>query len=324
MRIDNRNFNTMLQANNRNQRSVKNFQQTMLNYRLTNVGKSIFTSRDEFSFANLQSGRLQNLEPTPDEYRRAIQQEKEHLLVTGSSTITSADSTVTKLAKLQIIADNADYTGMSSEEIYAAIWQRYNEAFDGNMPAIYTHIVGGWEWQVIGNQYASEFPNDFYHQEILEKTGVSFDDPKFSKIRAQYRFESASNFLGYAGMDNAEKEAAIIKKYSGGKTVLDFVNMQGEFIITGIIDAKIGSNSGDYVNAASDQLKYSIFGEDVWRFTIYQQDWNAVLFNEFDARSYYADLKGWINSATYSNFTFDIQGFLNRVVDELMNKLLEY
>lgn len=107
MRIDNRNFNTMLQANNRNQRSVKNFQQTMLNYRLTNVGKSIFTSRDEFSFANLQSGRLQNLEPTPDEYRRAIQQEKEHLLVTGSSTITSADSTVTKLAKLQIIADNA-------------------------------------------------------------------------------------------------------------------------------------------------------------------------------------------------------------------------
>ena len=125
-------------------------------------------------------------------------------------------------------------------------------------------------------------------------------------------------------MDNAEKEVAIIKKYSGGKTVLDFVNMQGEFIITGIIDAKIGSNSGDYVNAASDQLKYSIFGEDVWRFTIYQQDWNAVLFNEFDARSYYADLKDWINSATYSNFTFDIQGFLNRVVDELMNKLLEY
>ena len=173
MRIDNRNFNTMLQANNRNQRSVKNFQQTMLNYRLTNVGKSIFTSRDEFSFANLQSGRLQNLEPTPDEYRRAIQQEKEHLLVTGSSTITSADSTVTKLAKLQIIADNADYTGMSSEEIYAAIWQRYNEAFDGNMPAIYTHIVGGWEWQVIGNQYASDFPNDLYHQEILEKTRVS-------------------------------------------------------------------------------------------------------------------------------------------------------
>ena len=50
-------------------------------------------------------------------------------------------------------------------------------------------------------------------QEILEKTGVSFDDPKFSKVRTQYRFEEASNFLGYAGMNTAEKEAAIIKKY---------------------------------------------------------------------------------------------------------------
>jgi hypothetical protein len=65
--------------------------------RLTNVGKSIFAKRELF-LANLDLGKLTNLEPTPDEYRRATQQEKEHLLATGSSPITSADSTVTKLA----------------------------------------------------------------------------------------------------------------------------------------------------------------------------------------------------------------------------------
>lgn len=329
MKIENRNFNTMLQPNSRNQRSVKNFQQSMLECQLTDVGKSIFAGRDIFSLANLESGKLKNNELTPEQYREAIKLEKEHLLATGSSPITSADSTVTKLAKLQIISDNADYTGMSSEEIYADIWQRYNNAFNGNLPAIVSIMAGGWEWEVINNQYASEFSNSFYRQverqEILEKTGVSFDDPKFSKVRTQYRFEEASNFLGYAGMNTAEKEAAIIKKYSGGKTVLDFLNMQGELINTGVIDAKMGpGNILDYINAASGQLKCSIFGEDVWRFTVEQRDWNAVLFNEFDTRSYYADLKGWINSATYSNYTFNIQGLLNNVVDELMNKLLEY
>ena len=76
---------------------------------------------------------------------------------------------ITGTSVLQIIADNADYTGMSSEEIYAEIWQRYNTAFDGNMPAIYSYLVGGWEWQVIGNQYASEFSNIVY---LAEAFGV--------------------------------------------------------------------------------------------------------------------------------------------------------
>lgn len=61
-------------------------------------------------------------------------------------SVTASNATHAKLKRLREINEQADYTGMSPEEIYETIWNRYNEAFDGNMIAITACIAGPAEW----------------------------------------------------------------------------------------------------------------------------------------------------------------------------------
>lgn len=67
--------------------------------------------------------------------------------------VTVSNATHAKLKKLREINEQADYTGMSPEEIYKTIWDRYNEAFDGNMMAITACIAGPAEWSPVNNQF---------------------------------------------------------------------------------------------------------------------------------------------------------------------------
>ena len=69
----------------------------------------------------------------------------------GSVTVSNA--TQAKLKQLAELDAQADYTGMSPDEIYAEIWNRYNEAFDGNMIAILGCVAGPSEWGEIGYQF---------------------------------------------------------------------------------------------------------------------------------------------------------------------------
>lgn len=67
-----------------------------------------------------------------------------------------SNETSVKLKQLAEINLQADYTGMSPEEILSTIWNRYDEAFDGNMVAITACIAGPGEWSAINNQFVYE------------------------------------------------------------------------------------------------------------------------------------------------------------------------
>ena len=71
---------------------------------------------------------------------------------TYSSGTTVSSATHAKLKQLAELNAQADYAGMSPDEIHAEIWNRYDEAFDGNMIAIRGCVAGPSERGEIGYQ----------------------------------------------------------------------------------------------------------------------------------------------------------------------------
>ena len=51
------------------------------------------------------------------------------------------------------------------EEILSTIWNRYDEAFDGNMVAITACIAGPGEWSAINNQFVYEINDHITSQQ---------------------------------------------------------------------------------------------------------------------------------------------------------------
>ena len=72
---------------------------------------------------------------------------------TYSSGTTVSSATHAKLKQLAELNAQAGYAGMSPDEIYAEIWNRYDEAFDGNMIAIRGCVAGPSERGEIGYQF---------------------------------------------------------------------------------------------------------------------------------------------------------------------------
>lgn len=139
----------------------------------------------------------------------------------SSIPIFSTDSTEVKLEKLQKIAEQSDYTGMSYSEIYTTIWNRYDRAFDGNLSAILSLAgPGPTSWVDIFNQFNTETGKevitplfqDFVDQGLLEK-GEWYDRDDTYVMQCLSDIKSAP--LGYSGMSFEEKEAAILEKYKG-------------------------------------------------------------------------------------------------------------
>ena len=96
---------------------------------------------------------------------------------TYSSGITVSNATCAKLKQLAELDTQADYTGMSPDEIYAEIWNRYDKAFDGNMIAIRGCVAGPSEWGEIGYQFYTEVTRHIFNPAINAawKEGVELD-----------------------------------------------------------------------------------------------------------------------------------------------------
>jgi len=136
-------------------------------------------------------------------------------------TINSTDSVEVKLTKLQEIAENTQYPGMTGTEIYKTIWDRYNDAFGGNMSAILSGLASFDEWNKISSQFRKEINSSYPVDRTLHHA-------------------AHAAILGYDGMSPNEIEAAIAKKYEGKNSVLDFLNMYGELRNAGVLDSKLG------------------------------------------------------------------------------------
>ena len=113
----------------------------------------------------------------------------------GSVTVSNA--TQAKLKQLAEIDRQADYTGMSPEEIYAEIWNRYDEAFGGDMIAIKGYIAGPAEWCVVNNQFCDEVTRHIFNPAINAawKEGLELDGRPYT----EWTYEEKPPWTVHAG-----------------------------------------------------------------------------------------------------------------------------
>lgn len=254
----------------------------------------------------------------------------------GSATdIRPGDSAQVKLAKLQQMAEEADYTGMSYGEIYTAIWNRYDQAFDGNWASIdaFNQIMGPVDGYAADQQFHAEIQRNIsipLKLEFKEETGIDvrvwtkegwpqhnrdmqayceYVVSKYGNLRAQA--------LGYGDMTTEEMEQAIYKKYEGKHTLRDFLNMQGELFHSGVMTDKLGTDGMfAYWKVMDEQLTRTYFFDDYMNVTdISQARWDAVLDGKFDAHAFASDMRETVKNSSWS---FDMEKAINKGIDYLL------
>lgn len=161
--------------------------------------------------------------------------------------VTVSNATHAKLKKLGEINEQADYTGMSPEEIYKTIWDRYNEAFDGNMMAITACIAGPAEWGPVNNQFHVEITQHIINPEIRaarEADGGARDYEDYHTAACQLAGKAFMKVMGWDGMSYEQMEVSIKEKYAGKNTNRDFLMMQSELERSGVLYHRMGYDNG--------------------------------------------------------------------------------
>lgn len=245
------------------------------------------------------------------------------------NAILPTDSVQVKLEKLQKIAEAADYTGMSYEEIYCAIWDRYQQAFDGKMPILTSGLVGGNERFYITNQFEKEIDKAIrypLYRELQAETGLSYKE--FSEYWYEhYRPKMDAAALGYGGMAPEEIEQAILEKYAGKNTLSDFVSMMGELNKTGVLAHKMGGqdNAAECMFIISQELVYKFFPESIYDYedgSPNDAEWASKMHWPIDARGFVQGVKKAVQTQYhFENWNYDIQGVLDSAFDGLLSIL---
>ena len=255
--------------------------------------------------------------------------------------VTVSNATHAKLKQLAEINKQVDYTGMSSEEIYAEIWNRYNKAFDGNMVAITALIAGPAEWGVVNNQFVQEiYEHVIRPEERAARINAGVAQANTSEER--WALESSCNkeacriardaflkVLGYDGMNFAEREAAIKEKYAGKNTTLDFLKMQSELEASGFLEHKMGDEARTYCAIIGIQFDdafnpNSIDNVGPEKYTLMTADqWYRVANQPFDKAGFAATMKehlGRIGSA--NGYTGDIVKMMEDCIDQFVKGVI--
>ena len=245
--------------------------------------------------------------------------------VAGPGVIPPADSIQTKLEKLQKIAEAADYAGMDYEEIYCAIWDRYQKAFGGKMPAITSCLIGGEDWAEINNQFVREVNQAVYDplfREIADETGLQKGTPEFSEYWKEHygrRFSAAA--LGYGGMTAEEREQAVREKYAGRHSLYDFASMMGELSDLGAFSGKMGDSAAfSFLNMVQRELARQYF-PDAENGCPSDGEWARVMYQPFDAGKFAQKLRESLKDARFENWGLDIRNVFDNAIDNLLSAL---
>ena len=271
----------------------------------------------------------------------------------GSVTVSNA--TQAKLKQLAELNAQADYTGMSTDEIYAEIWNRYDKAFDGNMIAIRSFIGGPSEWTAINQQFKREITSHVFTSAIsaARKEGLELDGRPYTEWTDAEKdaLDSSSNLkacktvdnalmkvLGYDGMSFEEREAAIREKYAGKNTTSDFLNMQSELDLSGVLSHKMGVyRAGTYcamlgakLDAALNPNSISNVGHEKYS-PMTADQWYRVANQPFDTAQFAAAMKDNLHRVSgHNGWTKDyvkmMEGFFDHfvtgAVDDSLDQLL--
>ena len=264
---------------------------------------------------------------------RAVEVKKPVIRPEDAVTIYTSDSTETKLEKLRQMAEVSDYSGMSYEDIYTTIWNRYNTAFGGKLPAI-TSGIGpmSLDWCAINNQFVEEAQKcvDIPLKRSLEAQGL-IEQGEYSEEARQIMSDVMSAPLGYRGMSFEEKEAAIFEKYKGRDSYLDFISMQGELFKTGIYSKKLGVEGAidfhshmsyeAYVHYVPNQMYKAGLIDAVWRgvpdeYLSSQTKFESLFNLEFDVRAFYRGMRDTLQNMVVKSSTYDIKGVIEKCINE--------
>lgn len=269
--------------------------------------------------------------------------------------VTVSNATQAKLKRLAELDKQSDYTGMSYDEIYAEIWNRYDEAFDGNMIAIKAYIAGPAEWTVINQQFYTEITHHIFNPAIIaaRKEGLELDgrpytewtDAEMDALNSSSRDKATKivndaklKVLGYDGMNFEEREAAIREKYAGKNTTLDFLNMQSELSLSGVLRHKMGKErAGTYCAILNNQFEsafnpnyYMTVGDEKSSFMTPDQ-WYRVANQPFNTAQFAAAMKDNLHRVSgHNGWTEDyvkmMEGFFDHfitgAVDGSLDRLL--
>ena len=263
--------------------------------------------------------QLAELQKTVTQYTNRRNQDVVQISTSSFSSEVSA-STEAKLAELREIAKNADHTGMSYGEISAAIWNRYNDAFGGNLGAF--SIAGDEEMGIINNQYVEEirqYVENPLKEDLAKELGFTQQENRaeFQKYFLPRLNEINREKLGYDGMTDDETEAAILEKYKGKDSILDFLNMQAELRITGVLRNKMGEEAyGQYYGTLCRQVDKTYFPQHYLDQIPFKpgEKYNTFL-QKFDPDFFFSEMKSGVQRSTFRYFNYDVKGALLQSID---------
>lgn len=252
----------------------------------------------------------------------------------GGVTVSSA--THTKLKKLREINEQADYTGMSPEEIYETIWNRYNEAFDGNMIAITACIAGPAEWGPVNNQFIDEITEHIVNPAIRAAYDVGEGQTKTHEEIVTDAHHVAGDarrkLLGYYGKSYEEMEAEIKEKYAGKNTNLDFLKMQSELEQSGVLYHRMGYDNGrTYCYMLKHQFDIAFNPNSIYTVGHEKSDfmtadqWYRVADQPFDADRMATAMKDNLDRISGDNrYTEDIRQLFLDYIERFISQAMGY
>ena len=268
---------------------------------------------------------------TQDRYSTVSRyEERQTLYLEQSADITKA--TKAKLKQLMEINSQTDFTGMSSEEIYADIWNRYDEAFDGNMVAIMSGILTGpREWADVHNQFYDEA---YRYASATRKAAGEVQTPLGAEAGSSgtgnVSYDAFVKVLGYEGMSFEEREAAIKEKYAGKNTALDFLKMQGELNLSGVLAHKMGKKADTYCAMLGIEFERALNPNSIYNVgfekssDMTMDQWNHALAQPFDTAKFAAAMKENLSRISVINgYSADIEKMMSDCIDRFISGTVE-
>ena len=144
--------------------------------------------------------------------------------------------------------------------------------------------------------------------------------------------------LGYDGMSFDQREAAIREKYAGKNTTLDFLNLQSELSMSGVLNRKMGADrAGTYLAMMRGRFETAFnpncimtVGHEKASFMTADQ-WHRVAYQPFDTAQFAASMKENLHQVSgHNGWTEDyvklLEGlfdhFVTRDIDDSLDQLL--
>jgi hypothetical protein len=224
--------------------------------------------------------------------------------------------------------------------VYTTIWNRYQDAFGKNLPAILSGLGPKPDgWNEIANQFFHEGSRDVFKpllQEFKEQGliegGKQFDRDNTYVMQRISDIKSAP--FGYSGMSFEEKEEAIYEKYRGKNSYIDFLNMQGELIDSLVYRNHFGrEGESDYLSKLSGELTYNyvyrkynlldqLHSDPNPHRQLTEGEWKHLFSEQFDVYSFFEGFKESLRKINfYNNGHFDIDSVISAQIDKLLDSL---